>query len=149
MSRFVIDENVFENAITNKKPDGSPAYSERIFTNKFFSNTDTMFINEKIKMKFLKKLPEKINTKYKTEFLDNTVIPSLKKIIFDSTKTNEVSIPNIQFKGVKECDVEFVGVTLQSEATLVTADEDLKIAMTKDKLASKCKCHTVEEMVGF
>lgn len=149
MSRYVIDENVFENAITNKKSDGSNAAAEKIFTWKFFSSTDTMFINNKIKTKFEKKLPAKIATKYRSTDLDNHVIPLLKKIIVDPSRTHMVDGIKIEFKGVKDCDVEFVGVTLQSQATLVTADGDLKAAMAKDKLVSKCDCRTVEEIIDF
>ena len=53
-----------------------------------------------------------------------------------------------KFKGVKKCDTEFVGVTLQSNATLVTADEDLKNAISKDSKVSNCKCVTVEDIIA-
>ena len=147
MAKFVIDENVFENAITNQRPDGSPAHAEKIFAYKFFSSNDTMFINNAIKTKFIKNLPQKISIKYKSIYLDNHIIPSLKRIVFDSTKTNLIDGVKTQFQGVKKCDTEFVGVTLQSNATLVTADGDLKVAIAKDKLVSKCICNTVEEIL--
>ncbi len=142
MTSYVIDENVFENAITNQKPDGSPAYSEKIFTYKFFNSEDTIFINKTIKTKFIIKLPQKISTNYKTIYLDNHIIPSLKKIIFDSTRTNEIDGVVTQFKGVKDCDVEFLGVSIQSTAPLVTADEKLVKAISNDDFASK-KCHCI------
>jgi hypothetical protein len=148
MARYVIDENVFENAITNKKYDGSPAHSEREFADKFFRGTDVMFINKKIRDKFLEKLPKKIHAKYKPEFIDNTIIPSLRNIVFNSSRTNIIEGIKTPFKGVKDCDVEFVGVTLQSQAILVTSDEKLKSSMSEDELVSKCKCATVEECLN-
>lgn len=38
------------------------------------------------------------------------------------------------FKGVKDCDTEFVGVALQSTSTLVTVDQRLKLEIKKDLL---------------
>jgi hypothetical protein len=49
------------------------------------------------------------------------------------------------FKGVKDCDTEFVGVALQSTSTLVTVDQRLKSEIKKDTTVSHCKCVTVEE----
>jgi hypothetical protein len=148
MASYVIDENVFENAITNKKPNGTPAISEKIFAYKFFQSADTMFINKIIKTKFIKKLPQKISTNYKSVYLDNHIIPLLTKTIFDSARTKEIDGTKTEFKGVKDCDIEFVGVAIQSTATLITADEDLVIAVDKDEFASKkCKCMTTEKAI--
>jgi len=148
MASFVIDENVFENAITNRKANGSPASSEKSFVYKFFQSNDTMFINQKIKTKFIKKLPQKIASNYKSVFLDNHIIPLLKKTIFDSTKTTEIDGIKTEFTGVKECDVEFVGVSIQSTAPLITADEKLVNAIKLDKFVSKkCECMTTEKAI--
>lgn len=152
MSDYVIDENVLINAVTGEKPvkkgdeKSMPADAEKVFIYSFFSNRDRNFINYEIRKKFFK-MPEKIEQKFKKEILDNQVIPRFLSMLSNSDKITIIEGIKNDFKGVKNCDTEFVGVTLQSNATLVTADKDLQDAIKKDNFVSKCKCATVEEIL--
>jgi predicted nucleic acid-binding protein len=146
MSRYVIDENIILNAITGEKPDCSVTLTEKIFILCFLRGNDHLYINNKIKAKILKNIPEKISSF--TKPLDNQIYPLIKKLIFDSSRTTIVDGIKNNFKGVKDCDTEFVGVAIHSNAILVTADSKLKNAIEKDLFASKCNCKTAEELVG-
>ena len=152
MVDYVIDENVIENAVHGKKPQKNgqsialPADAENEFLYRFFRNKDRMFVNDKIRQKIYS-LEKRIRIKHKSEFLDNRIIPRLLETLQNFEKTITIDGIQTEFSGIKNCDKEFVGVTLQSNATLVTADGDLKILMIKDKLVSKCKCFTVEEVL--
>lgn len=150
MSDYVIDENVILNAVHGEKPvknNGTiPADAEKIFVHSFFRNKDRNFINIKIRQKFFK-MPKKVEQNFKKEFIDGKILPRFLNLLTNSDKIILVSGIKNNFKGVKECDTEFVGVTLQSNAILVTSDEDLKVAIKKDAIASKCKCATVEEII--
>ena len=149
MTDYVIDENVVLNAIHGKKASNSEsknADTEKIFLYRFFSNSDKQFMNLKIQQKFFA-LPKKVAQKYKNEILDNHIILRFLGVMNDPLKTSIVDGVSNTFKGVKKCDTEFVGVTLQSNATLVTADGKLKTAIQEDSFVSKCKCSTVEEIL--
>lgn len=149
MTDYVIDENVVLNAIHGKKASNSKsknADTEKIFLYGFFSNKDKQFMNLKIRQKYYT-LPKKVEQKYKNEILDNHIIPRFLAVMIDPLKTSIIDGVSNTFKGIKKCDTEFVGVTLQSNATLVTADENLKTAIQEDTFVSKCKCSTVEEIL--
>lgn len=146
MTSYVIDENIILNAITGEKPDCSTAFPEKIFVSRFLYGNDHLFINNKIKDKILKNMPKKITSFSKP--LDNHIYPLIKKLIFNPSRTTIIDGTKNDFKGVKDCDTEFVGVAIQSNAILVTADSELKIAVMKDTFASKCNCKTTEELVN-
>lgn len=147
MANYVIDENVILNATHGKKADKkTPALEEKIFVNKLFLGKDHLFMNEKIRAKF-RKMPQKIRTEYRTEFLDNHTLPLFLKLMTDSMRTTIVDGTPNTFKGIKDCDTEFVGVALQSTSTLVTADDRLKSEIDKDPSISGCRCTTVEKLV--
>ena len=148
MTSYVIDENVILNAIHGKKAKtNQPALKEKIFLYRIFQGRDHIFVNIPIRQKFFK-LPRKINENYKDQTLDNHIIPLFLKLIKDQERTTIVEGIKTKFKGVKKCDTEFVGVTLQSNATLVTADEKLKDAISKDTSVSNCTCVTVEDIIS-
>jgi len=145
MNNYVIDENIILNAITGEKPDCSTTLTEKIFISCFLHGHDHLFINNKIKDKILKNMPKKISSF--TKPLDNHIYPLIKKLIFNSSRTTIVDGIKNNFKGVKDCDTEFVGVAIQSNAILVTADSKLKTAVGEDSFASNCKCKTAEELI--
>ncbi|MCV0411257.1 hypothetical protein [Nitrosopumilus sp.] len=149
MTDYVIDENVVLNAIHGKKASNNKsknADTEKIFLYGFFSNKDKQFMNLKIQQKFFA-LPKKVEQKYNNEILDNHIIPRFLGVMSDPLKTSIIEGISNNFEGVKKCDTEFVGVTLQSNAILVTADGNLKKAIQEDSFVSKCKCSTVEEVL--
>lgn len=147
MSSYVVDENVVLNATHGKKADNrTPALAEKIFMYRLFSSQSHLFMNEKIRGKF-RKMPQKIESKHKKEFLDNHIMPLFLQIMVDSSRTTIVNGIVNNFRGVKECDTEFVGVTLQSGGTLVTADRNLREAIAADQSVSRCHCVTVEEAI--
>ena len=79
--------------------------------------------------------------------LDNFVLKMILKLMFDSERTTILDGIKTDFQGVKKCDNEFVGVTLQSNGILVTADVKLKEAIAKDEKVSHCICMTAEEVI--
>jgi len=94
------------------------------------------------------KLPKKIKETYNEKIIDSTLLPRLIQVLGNSQKTIKIDGIKTSFEGVKECDVEFVGVALQSHAVLVTGDEKLKDAISADKtIASNCNCSTVEDCI--
>ncbi len=148
MNSYVIDENVILNAVHGEKAKTrKPALAEKIFLYRIFRGQDRIFVSVPIRQKFFK-LPQKITQNYKNQNLDNHIIPLFLKLIKNQERTTILKGIKTKFKGVKKCDTEFVGVTLQSNATLVTADEDLKNAISKDSKVSNCKCVTVEDIIA-
>ena len=124
MSDYVIDENVILNAVHGEKPMKKgvniPADAEKIFVYSFFRNKDRNFINTKIRQKFFN-MPKKVEQKFKKDFIDGKILPRFLDLLVNSDKFVLVNGIKNNFKGVKECDTEFVGVTLQSNAILVTS----------------------------
>lgn len=143
MSNYVIDENVVRNAWTGKKPDENPALAEMKFMRDIFFGNQHLAINLKIRSKFTKwsKQAEQISAN-----VDNLLIPLFMKLIFNSERTMIVDGIHTNFRGVKDCDIEFVGVTLQApNGVLVTADVKLVEAIAADTEVNHCRCITAEE----
>jgi len=144
MTRIVLDENVVRNAWHSKKPDGSDAFSDvRVMTDVLLGDYDVQG-SEKIRSKlsaFRKK------TQHITKDVNDLLLNKYMQLVYDSSRFSMHKSIKTDFKGVKDCDNEFVGVTLTCKAVLVTADEKLKIAIKADKKVSHCECKTTEEII--
>lgn len=147
VNSFVIDENVVRNAWHGKKPDGSDALAEEKFVGDMLYGNHSISISEKIRNKFSKFKDDNFGKSKKP--VNDLLLASYVKLLFDSERT-QIHIPTqIKFEGVKECDNEFVGVAIKSQGLLVSADGRLKeeIAKEKDPIVQNCKCETVEDAI--
>lgn len=144
LTDYIVDENVILDAWRGKRFD-SYAGAEKQFITSFFRSAHRLAYDEEIKQKIIRM--RKVTFK-DNEFLDNSVVPMLTKLIHDSSRAIPYSGIKTDFQGVKKCDKHFVGVTLQSQGILVTNDEKLRKAITDDPVVSKCRHMTPEDALG-
>ena len=142
MTEYVIDENVIRNAWHGKKADGSDAFEEMKFLADLFSCNGHLNLSEKIRKKFNK---FRKGTENNTKGVNDLMLSKFIKLMYNQSKCLVTEPIKTDFQGVKKCDNEFVGVALKTNSVLVTADEKLKAAIEKDKIAKKIRCVTVEE----
>jgi len=142
---YVIDENVLLNAWHGKKPNNTDALSERKFLHDIFYGNQHLAISHKIRGKF-SKIGKKLQEQQKG--VDNLVIPLFLKLIFNSKRATMHTPIKTNFKGVKNCDKEFVGVALKSNGIIVTADHKLKMAISDDPSVKHIECMTTEEVIA-
>lgn len=147
MSNYVIDENVVRNAWTGKKSDQHPALAEMKLMRDIFFGNQHLAMNLKIRDKFTKwgKQTEQI----RSDDVDNLLVPLFIKLIFNAERTILVNGIRTNFRGIKDCDTEFVGVTLQApNGILVTSDGRLVEAIAADPEVQHCRCVTAEEAIS-
>ena len=125
MNGIVIDECVFMEAVRYKKPDGSHAIAETEFMCKMLRSPHTVFVNDVIVDKF-HDIEQKINAMGNPRDYNNMICKNFLATLSDSKRTNYVDGIKIDWKGLKKCDREFVGVALQSNSILVTSDKPLR-----------------------
>ncbi|MGI0064926.1 MAG: hypothetical protein ACREAL_08685 [Nitrosopumilaceae archaeon] len=141
---YIIDENVIYNAWHGRKSDNTPALAEKKFLYDIFYGKQHIYISEKIRKKIIRM--RKAIPKDPID-LDSFALNMFLKLIFNSERTTILTGIKTDFQGIKKCDNEFVGVALQSNGILVTADAKLKKAIEADPKVAKCNCITADEVV--
>jgi len=144
MTDYVIDEMVVRNAWHGKKPDKSNADGELKFLADVFYNNYHVSVSQKIRSKFNKFRDDHQQI---TAGVNDLVLKNFIKLLHDSSRCTITEPTKTDFKGVKKCDNEFVGVALKTKSILVSADSGIKDAISKDPVAKKVKCLTVEEIL--
>lgn len=146
MNSFVIDENVVRNAWHMKKPDGSDATAEFKFIGDMLFGNYGISTSKKIQNKFNKFKDENFGKSKKP--VNDLILSSYVKLLLDSTRTQMHSAIKINFKGIKDCDNEFVGVAIKSQGLLVSADDRLKQEIAQDPEVKNCRCEVVEDVIN-
>jgi len=144
MSSFVIDENVVRNAWHGKKPNDDDAHAELKFIGDMLYGNYGISASKKIRDKFSKFKDDNFG---KHKYVNDLILSSYVKLLFNSKRTQMHTPIKINFKGVKDCDNEFVGVAIKSQGLLVSADARLKEEIAKDSEVQNCRCETVEDAI--
>jgi len=94
------------------------------------------------------KIPKKIQKNYSENTINHRVYRRLFELMRDSNKVTLLGKAEIEFNGPKKCDKQFVNVAIQSNATLVTADDTIKGPIKEGgNVISKCICKTAAEVL--
>ena len=147
MSGIVIDECVFMEAVRYKKPDGSYAIAEAELMCRLLRSSKTVFVNDAMVDKF-HDVEKKINATGHPKDYNNMICKNFLATLSDSKRTSYVDGIKIDWKGLKKCDREFVGVALQSNSTLVTSDGPLRDIVEQMRLrGTRIECVTADQAI--
>ena len=140
MKGFVVDENVVLNAVRGSNDRGEEALAEGEFLLKLLRVKITVFVNEAIAKKF-RTMGDKIRADSRPEDCNNRIYKGIAAMIRDGRMVTYVEAERVEWKGLKKCDREFVGVALRSGGTLVTSDMKLRrIAEEMQQQGHRIEC---------
>lgn len=147
MNGVVVDECIVAEAVRYKKPDGSQAIAEAEFMCKLLRSPYTVFVNNTIVDKF-HDVEKKINAIGRPKDYNNMICKNFLATLSDSKRTSYVDGIKVDWKGLKKCDKEFVGVALQSNSMLVTSDGPLRdIVEQMRQQGARIECATADQAI--
>ena len=115
MNGVVVDECVVAEAVRYKKPDSSQAIAEAEFMCRLLRSPYTVFVNDAIVDRF-HGVEKKINATGHPKYYNNMICKNFLATLSDSKGTSYVDGIKVDWKGLKKCDREFVGVPCSQTA---------------------------------